>query len=446
MRKRKKKYKLKRHELYSILGMLVLIAVMLFAIFLEPIAKKFFLDTFIRFEPSTSRSGETQISEQLEADRRGYPRESASTEEASRESASIPLQGSFTELFSGVGWKNPVNSNIHQDFRTLTVSFPPAYEISPVSSISPVSPVVSGDTVTIGSRTFTVKVEKVGEQYEGYLYEIVDGQLVELRSETAPNDTPNGAKLFTSQYAGEIIFGSDGLSKLFLLYSAYQGEAFEFRVDPLLKDSVPRISASMHFNARVMEEGAIEPRIFYKSGAWWIFSVNNRPKLLRIRSGMASDLTDTVISQTALNGTLNGANFFAAPAPEANTIYIILSDKTYRLRDLGFSAVSRDGSRRFASWESLRLNAWEGEIVRGRFIRIVDSQTALNGTLNGAKIKYFLSNDGGRNWAEAELNKFVNFETTGGDFRWRAELFSSGSQYKSPWIKQIGVEYYIIRE
>ncbi|MFH0712382.1 MAG: hypothetical protein V2A55_00770 [Candidatus Jorgensenbacteria bacterium] len=451
----KRKYKatgIKSAELYTIAGALILIAILSAAIFLKPVIEKWLLNFFIEIqisalERTTIKNEEIRGNPLLDS---GVPRESVST----------PLQGSFTELFSGAGWKNPLNSTVYQDFKTLTVSFPPAYEIEEISSTPHQNEFGAGqveDTVTIGSRTFTGVVKKTGGQYEGYLYEVVDSVLVEL-----PIDSAENSRLFTSQYPGKIVLGSDGTSKLFLLYVAYQGNAYELRVDPLIDFGNPRPSASITrdysniFNARVMEDGKIDPRVFYTNGAWWIYSINETPKLLRIRDGVASDLTEGIRSGIArMSGQLEAdiRGFTAVPAAGANAIYISVnplldeenprsSASTFLLRDLGFSI----GGGKIV-WESLRLNAWEGEVVRGRFTRIDDSrsETAPNGTPNGANIKYFLSNDGGRNWTETELNEFVNFNIRGGDFRWRAELEPLDSQYESPWIKVVGVEYYIIR-
>ena len=38
------------------------------------------------------------------------------------------IQGLFTELFSGQGWKNKEKSDIYQDFNLSTISFPPDYK------------------------------------------------------------------------------------------------------------------------------------------------------------------------------------------------------------------------------------------------------------------------------------------------------------------------------
>ncbi len=43
------------------------------------------------------------------------------------------LQFSFTELFSGKGWKNESQSNVYQDFLTTSISAPPAYSWQKIS-------------------------------------------------------------------------------------------------------------------------------------------------------------------------------------------------------------------------------------------------------------------------------------------------------------------------
>ncbi len=440
----RKKSKVKPHELYTIAGMLVLIALMLLAIFLKPVLQRFFAKSFIRFEPSP------EITKPI-----APPRPIGPIGPTSK----IPLAGSFTELFSGVGWKNPLNSTVYQDFKTLTISFPPAYEIEWTSDVPGTSdvPNIDGNTVTVAGRTFTAKIEKVGEKYEGYLYEVVNGKYLDIR---CPKYRDIGcpeieAPLFTSQYPGKIVLGTDNVSKIFLLYSAYEGKAFEIDVNAW-RSNLPNIDAmsggstspildySRIFNARVTEEGAIEPQIFYKDDAWWIFSTNETPKLLRIRAGMANDFTESIIE--SIITTYDVVNFTAAPAPEANAIYLILrtsdvpgTSDVLRLKDLGFKKSDK------LVWESLRLNSRDGEIVRGRFTRIYDSNSTI-GTSEPPLIRYYLSNNGGKDWVKAEFNKFVQFTTKGGDFRWRAELYPSENPYKSPWIKWVGVEYYIIRK
>ena len=359
-----------------------------------------------------------------------------------------PLQGSFGESFSGVGWRNPVNSNVYQDFKTLTISFPPAYEweeISPAELIIPVEKpqkqinlpdtFYSTSIKEVGSRIFVGGVKKIGEQYEGYLYEFTDGELKPVGFADA---------LFSSQYPGKIVFGSDGSSKLFLLYAAYQGKAYELRVDSTI--SITKDYSNI-FNARVTENGNFNPKVIYKDGlpgqgAWWISSTgSSAPKFLRIRNGIATDFTPLLLERAS--------QFELIPASGKNTFYGVLTSggerRVFRFRDLGFKSSGK------IVWESLRLNPWDGEVIRGQFTRINDSnrsgltQIATRNDVENL-IKYFLSNNGGKNWVEAELNEFIQFETKGGDFRWRAELYPLKNNFQSPWIKRVGVKYFVVRK
>lgn len=63
---------------------------------------------------------------------------SAVSREDSRPFASITstANGSFTELFSGTGWLNQEKSNVYQDQKLSSISFPPDYEWQPVVSLS----------------------------------------------------------------------------------------------------------------------------------------------------------------------------------------------------------------------------------------------------------------------------------------------------------------------
>jgi len=481
MPKKKKKPKITSFQVYLIVSLSSAILILLLLIIFKAAISNWLLNFFITYESSPVQKGEPKqnIIEKIFSPKEAAPSPIGPIGTTSQ----TPLQGSFTELFSGVGWRNPVTSNVYQDFKTLTISFPPAYTLEEtnlstydvniltydvnrvdIDAIlgSRASEFYSVSAIKVGSRTFVGGVKKVGEQYEGYLYEVVNGKLQYLDSRCPTADI--GCPLFSSQYPGKIVFGSDGSSKLFLLYAAYEGKAFEINLKT--SDVLNINDYSAIFNARVTEEGKIAPQIFYKDGTWWIFSTNETPKLLRLRDGMANDLTDGVIKN--LPGGLTSLTLTVAPAPEENAIYLIFrtsdvplgtSDvQIFRLRDLGFSAkgVSTSGGKLI--WESLRLNAWDGEIVRGRFTRIDDSNVRTSNdsnvrtsdvrswTSDVPAIKYFLSNDGGKHWVEAELNKFVNFTTKGGDFRWRAELYPSDNRYESPWIKTVGVEYYIIRK
>ncbi len=518
------------------LALIVFVLVIVF----KPLIEQWLLDFFIRAQQTELQ---TELGEEI------LPEPSpVSPSRPSIPIPKIPLQGSFGDSFSGVGWRNPVNSNVYQDFKTLTISFPPAYDWDEVARLSDVFAerrvlvakgngkevlfvtsagevglfdsnesirfidsvgdfdflavdydeasrawflvnVLNGKTEIIkllgnpavmeipaalnrldlkclNSRCLLVTdkrlfglsktfggwdakeislpyeahsvgigktnsdflvglVWKSGEQYKGGLYEISDGELREFN-----------ADLFSSQYGGEISFGTNDAGEILALYAAYEGKAY--KISASITEDYSRF-----FNTRVMQEGKVRPEIFYKDGlsgqgAWWISSAASSPlpKFLRIRGGVANDLTPVLIDKPF---------FQLVQGFDSNILYGIVGDESssriYRFRDAGFERHSK------LVWESLRLNVWEGEIVRGRFTYISDGPPAGDPALaGGGNIKYFLSNNGGKSWQEAELNKFIQFEKKGGDFRWRAELYPSKDGFQSPWISQVRAEYYIIRK
>ncbi|HUX36163.1 MAG TPA: hypothetical protein VMV71_03990 [Candidatus Paceibacterota bacterium] len=51
-------------------------------------------------------------------------------------SAPTVSKASFTELFSGVGWKDESKSTAYQDLKTTVISLPPAYDLKEVSALS----------------------------------------------------------------------------------------------------------------------------------------------------------------------------------------------------------------------------------------------------------------------------------------------------------------------
>ncbi len=45
------------------------------------------------------------------------------------------FQGFFSELFSGTGWKNEEKTTVYHDFKTLSISFPPDYEVEKIKEM-----------------------------------------------------------------------------------------------------------------------------------------------------------------------------------------------------------------------------------------------------------------------------------------------------------------------
>ncbi|MDO8664127.1 MAG: hypothetical protein Q7K44_01035 [Candidatus Liptonbacteria bacterium] len=488
-----------------------------------------------------------------------------------REFTSTASQGSFTELFSGTGWMNKEKTDVYQDPKLSSISFPPDYEwqevpalsdglkdetiiaangngkevvliakggkifefqndsgpiqqigqiasaplkdamldyddsagvwvvaassesgieVGPVNRAVPVNAPGSIDGLVCGNgeclllaksaiNSFSIAnpsalnkvnfppgksfeslslgkaknilivggVRKEGSTYNGSIFKYSAGSLSII----------NNQSLFSSPYPGTIRFGYDSENNQILaVYAAYIGQAYKFSVNPLLESGVPRISASTiedfssFFPQRVMN-GNITPKIFKYGNAWWLSSEINQTstKFIRIEGGAGVDFAGTLIR--------GQQSFELLPGFNPNELYAIVgsqSPKIYRFIDKGYKKDKK------IVWESLRLNRFDNEIISGRFYEI-------RGGEEGGKIRYYLSNDGGKTWQETKLNEMVNFSKKGNDFRFKAELYpvrdrprqqasatgtlgrpvSNGvdpgaDKSKTPWLNLISVEYY----
>jgi hypothetical protein len=62
-------------------------------------------------------------------------------------------------------------------------------------------------------------------------------------------------------------------------------------------------------------------------------------------------------------------------------------------------------------------------------------------TPSGGRIVYFLSNDNGQTWIEAQLGKFVSFGTSGKMMRWSAVIARSSQDAPSPYIDSVTISF-----
>ncbi|PKL72426.1 hypothetical protein CVV26_01505 [Candidatus Kuenenbacteria bacterium HGW-Kuenenbacteria-1] len=71
-------------------------------------------------------------------------------------------RGSFTDLFSGTGWKNSQTSTVYQDFKTTTISFSPAYQWEEIYKSAPLN-FTKENQIIKSNRKEAVCVIKQGE-------------------------------------------------------------------------------------------------------------------------------------------------------------------------------------------------------------------------------------------------------------------------------------------
>ena len=88
---------------------------------------------------------------------------------------------------------------------------------------------------------------------------------------------------------------------------------------------------------------------------------------------------------------------------------------------------------------SSKLNQWNGNVAQGEITSVEDS----------GGISYFLSNDGGSTWIAVAPGTPIAFPTSGGDFRFKAELSPaagvSANSYTTPWVDIVRLEYWVAR-
>ncbi len=246
-------------------------------------------------------------------------------------------------------------------------------------------------------------------------------------------------KTWESDYSGEIHFGYNRENQeVFIVYAAYFGKGYLISLSDFKEEDF-----SHAFHQRVMEgvvsldvegrrilEGKVRPEIFFQDNAWWISSASysSRPKLLRISGRTAVDLTAELIGDASY--------FYIMPGFSQNIVYGIKGRKgeqstLFRFQDLGFQKSEK------VVWTSSTINLKRDKIVGGVILKAEAEK-------EDGDIKYFFSNDGGETWVLAELGKKIWFKEVNNDFRWKAELYPSDNQFRSPSIRLINLTYYYL--
>ena len=261
-------------------------------------------------------------------------------------------------------------------------------------------------------------VKKNGEKYKGIIYKL------SFNSQNPIID--NNFPFFYSKYSGRIYFGYNSeRNEILAVYAAYEGQAIKFSIS----DSLSKVNFSKFFPIRVMDGGVI-PEIFYQDKTWWVSSLqkSSTPKFLRILNGVGTDFTPILLK--------NILSFQLVPGFKEHQIYGISfngsSSYVYRFIDQGFQKKDK------VVWQSLKINSGKNKIIQGSLIDKEDGE-------GNGKIQYFLTNNGGKNWTKTELNKMIIFKTSGDDFRWKVEFYSSSNSFGSPWSKIVMVDYFTVR-
>lgn len=307
----------------------------------------------------------------------------------------------YTELFSGVGFDDAVDTSAYEDHLATTIYLTPAFTVT--STAATFTPAPASPRAPI-DLTGTVRQE--GDTYVANI-------------PAFPN------VVITSSYPGILRFGYDpATNRVLIVYAAFESRVLE--VGPTDGGTSAQVIAdySSRFGSRVFSGGSfgsrgIDPVIFSHGGAWWIFSGDGseRPVLMKIQNDAVIDYGGTAFSgETSLQ---------AAPGPTPHEIYVQGSSGSYVLTDNGFKQAP-------VQWESSALNQWVGDVTDAKILSVEASPEP----------SYFLSNDGGKTWTAATPGQQIAFTNPGGDFRFKIELpVPQGDPYASPWVHVIRLAY-----
>jgi len=124
-------------------------------------------------------------------------------------------------------------------------------------------------------------------------------------------------------------------------------------------------------------------------------------------------------------------NIFTVSDDFSSDFYIDQSLSRYSLQDGKIYAENGSVSSRIVS----QAIAYSTYNIGSANLTVSDSVPA------GGRIVYFLSNDDGQTWTEAQLGKFVNFNAAGKTLRWSAVIARQSPDAPSPYIDSLSITY-----
>lgn len=279
------------------------------------------------------------------------------------------IYSSFTDLFSGTGWIDVEKTAAYQDFNAAAFTFPPVVSRLPGSPVSQYSSI------------------QVSQFLNFPVFNPISFFSPELRQKIKDAS----------------LIGAGGTANDFLaLYGDKEGIAIRVK-----KGKVTDIS--QFFNHRVMS-GGFKPIIFRAPDVWYIQSVGELPKLLKLFENGTGEI----------RGILDLTEKVRPTEP--------LALEQLRQIDRGFD------KSRILEVVSKDLNTYSDTKVISAAISELDFGE------DGGLVKFYLSNNG-IDWSQAFLGQEINFSTEGGNLFWRAEFIPDGNQFSSPFLSRIYISF-----
>ena len=328
------------------------------------------------------------------------------------------FNGSFTELFSGTGWDNSLDTTAYLDFTSTAISLAPEFTVTSVAENQGI-----GESISKIPANITGTITKTNGEY-----------VIHALGNTV-----------TSPYSGVLRFGYDPQTgNTLVVYAAYMSRVFQVDAHGGVVDYSERFGQRA-FGGPSDGVLAVYPTIFSKDGAWWIASDKGSTK------PFLSKISGTSVIDYASLAFPRESSLRALPESDPHTVLVIGGKQRYLLHDDGFS-------QKKVQWVSTRLNDWRGAISRAVISRAEDSgRYKIGEGQEGGEgmIHYFLSNNGGSTWVPAKAGVPVDFLSSNGltssaidgDFRFKVELSpATNNTYVTPWVGALAFEYKIKRK
>lgn len=376
---------------------------------------------------------------------------------------------SFTEIFSGGGWKDNNKSTIYQDFVNRIISFPPKYSLKEIpleASSFPLQDLfsssdgqeclesnhkcllLSGGKIYLADNISGKKqevplifsVEAIGKTENFWLLANSQTEAHKFAAAIYKFDGRDLERLveqgfYESDYSGKFLLG--GKDNDFL--AGFYGEGS--KVLRFIKEGKGRLKAwdvSFWFNTKLAQgiAGAgIENLLILNTEAGYIFYSQAPPLFLLANSNFLFDLTDELDLKKFQKIIVQrvGTNKFLIIAYENG------QRKLYEFKNFGFDKSTRVS---FVSLDLIGNTNQKGNIVSAAILEYLGSK-------KGGEWQFYFSVDGGETWRETELGKTIYFEPVSVqalDFRWRVDFIptfdsDSSDNFHSPFLYQLRLSY-----
>lgn len=400
------------------------------------------------------------------------------------ESSASWFYSSFTDLFSGTGWIDRGETTLYQDSGVTAVTLPPLVSFAEIESKEELSRVktlpfaaVPDDIRCIGTRCLMEKDSKLflrdsastsfervplpeqlsGKQVENISIGSVDGLwLVGAVTRSKGKYTGeifyfNGSNYFeifkqgesplVSPRNGRLGFGGnyDDWLAIYGASPAVVVRVKNCRIETATMNACAVYRIPEFLGSRVMGSGFYPAVLKIGSGknaSWYVFSLTDKfPKFIKLFQNEtdeiqgALDLSSVVIPPDASSASLLPET--SADPASLILMRLITADgevKYRRIIDRGF-----DKSKPYQIVSS-NINNYDAEI---RIAKISELDLATE----GARVKFFLSNDA-KKWLPASLGKEIVFPDKLGQYLlWKAEFIPDDNPSTSPFMSQLRIDY-----